>query len=125
MKRTVLGVGPLLAGMVAKGLVTVEQLDVPTPRWQAELPLMTEYRVMGGRPVPEWRNPAREWIEAHPGDWVALQKLHAEARQNREQFRRSRSGLGWPAAAEERLAEVPATPARGWADSDDLVDFEP
>jgi hypothetical protein len=73
MKRTVLGVGPLLAGMVAKGLVTVEQLDVPTPRWQAELPLMTEYRVMGGRPVPE----------------------------------------------------VPATPARGWADSDDLVDFEP
>ncbi len=125
MNRLYIGVGPLLAGMVAKGLMTLEQLDVPTPRWMDELELMTQYRLMSGKPPPEWRNTARDWIEAHPADWVALQNLHAETRERRQEFRRSRSGLGWPATAERKLVDVPATPARGWADSDDLVDFEP
>ena len=125
MRLTCLGVGPMLAGMVAKGLVTVEQLDVPTPRWMDELDLMTQFRAMAGKPPPEWRNPAREWIEANPAEWQALQNLHADARASRDAFRRSRSGLGWPTAAEQRLAEVPAVPAPGWVDSDDLVEFEP
>ena len=125
MRLTFLGVGPLLAGMVAKGLVTVEQLDVPTPRWMAELDLMTQFRAMAGKPPPEWRNPAREWIEANPAEWQALQNLHADARASREEFRRSRSGLGWPSSAGSRLADVPAAAAAGWADSDDLMGFEP
>ena len=125
MKPLYAGVGPLLAGMVAKGLMTLDQLDVPTPRWMADLDMMTQYRLINGQPPPEWRNTAREWIEAHPGDWVALQNLHAEARGRREEFRRSRSGLGWPATAERKLVDVPATPARGWVDSGDLVEFEP
>jgi hypothetical protein len=118
MNRLYIGVGPLLAGMVAKGLMTLEQLDVPTPRWMDELELMTQYRLMGGKPPPEWRNTARDWIEAHPADWVALQALHADAKARREEYRQSRRGV-------VRLAEVPATAARGWVDSDDLVEFEP
>lgn len=125
MKLGVVGVGPLLAGMVAKGLVTLEQLDQPLPRWQAELPMMTQCRLARGLPPPVWRNPAREWVEANPKEWVALQNLHAEVRSHREQYRSSASGLGWPGDATEKLSDVPAEPARGWVDSSELVEFEP
>lgn len=125
MRQAFSGVGPLLAGMVAKGLVTVEQLDVPTPRWMAEYDLMAQYRAMAGKPTPEWQNPARQWIEAHPGDWQALQNLHADAKASREEYRRSRSGLGWSADALRKVATVEAPAATGWDDSDELVEFGP
>lgn len=124
MSRVVMGVGPLLAGMVAKGLVQLEQLDMPTARWQAELSAMTDYRRMAGKSAPEWTNPAREWIEQNPQEWVALQNLHAATREARKAFRQPKANLGWPEAAGDRLLNA-VTASTGWTDSDEIVEFEP
>jgi hypothetical protein len=83
------GVGEGLARMVARGLMTLEQLDQPTLGW-AELerdrerssssalsegwpgrrgPAMAYPGAGTARPV---RNLAREWIEANPRAWAAM-----------------------------------------------------
>ena len=78
-----------LARLVARGLMTLEQLDAPTPAW-AELESdrqrsassdlsqgwpgrrspATRYPGAGNAVAP--RNLAREWIEANPKAWAAM-----------------------------------------------------
>ena len=78
-----------LARLVARGLMTLEQLDAPTPAW-AELESdrqrsgssdltqgwpgrrtpATRYPGAGNALTP--RNLAREWIEANPKAWAAM-----------------------------------------------------
>jgi hypothetical protein len=82
--------------MVARGLVTLEQLDEPSPAWK-ELEEDRRRSLLAdsesgwpGRRTPAFRYPgagtrlkqrnlAREWIESHPDDWAAmLQRAGAE-----------------------------------------------
>ena len=78
-----------LARLVARGLISLEQLDAPTPAW-AELESdrqrsgssdltqgwpgrrspATHYPGAGTAQAP--RNLAREWIEANPKAWAAM-----------------------------------------------------
>ena len=82
-------VGEGLARLVARGLISLEQLDAPTPAW-AELESdrqrsgssdlsqgwpgrrtpATRYPGAGSTQTP--RNLAREWIEANPKAWAAM-----------------------------------------------------
>jgi hypothetical protein len=82
-------VGEVLARMVARGLLTLEDLDQPTPAWQ-ELEQDRQRSAFSGtstgwpgRRTPAYgysdagtarmpRNLAREWIEAHPKLWAAV-----------------------------------------------------
>ncbi len=82
-------VGEGLARLVARGLISLEQLDAPTPAW-AELESdrqrsgssdlsqgwpgrrspATRYPGAGSTQAP--RNLAREWIEANPKAWADM-----------------------------------------------------
>lgn len=73
-------VGLLLAGMVAKGLCTLEQLDQPSVGWRQQLAAMQDSASLRGANPPAWINQAREWIDTHPEQWEALWELHAERR---------------------------------------------
>lgn len=87
----------MLAIGALKGLWTLEQLDAPSPGWKeieddrvrsalpADPTMPPELRRRGpvfsylsaGTRLP-YRNLAREWIEAHPTEWVELLREHAE-----------------------------------------------
>jgi hypothetical protein len=85
----VISVAEGLARLVARGLISLERLDAPTPAW-AELERdrqcsasrdlcqgwpgrhtpATRYPGAGSAEAP--RNLAREWIEANPKAWSAM-----------------------------------------------------
>ena len=83
-----------LAVLVARGLMSLEDLDVAPPASrELERDRMRSASDLGGhggwpgRRSPAMRYPgagciqpvrnlAREWIAAHPGDWQALVRLH-------------------------------------------------
>lgn len=73
-------VGLLLAGMVAKGLCSLEQLDQPSVGWRQQLVAMETSAALRGAAPPTWVNQAREWIASNPDQWQALWDLHAERR---------------------------------------------
>ena len=94
------GTGKTLAAMVAKGLCTLESLDTPSPGYQLTEKSRTDSRdpldytnekhkvpyynrdgeasYTYPRPTieypaaPQFRNLAREWIEANPKEWQAM-----------------------------------------------------
>lgn len=81
--------GRLLARYVLKGLMTLEDLDAPSPGWDR---IEADRRHANRRaqrlglaptyPPPQpWRNLAREWIDSHPREWESMvrEALAAEA----------------------------------------------
>lgn len=119
-------VGLLLASMVAKGYCTVEQFDRPPHDW----PVLQANVAARGEAPPEWQNQCRLWIEAHPGDWAALQALHREQREAWLGGSMSRPGPRYPVVrrgepAPAAAAEVPREPQGFAADDEDLMGFEP
>jgi hypothetical protein len=115
-------VGLLLAGMVAKGYCTIEQFDIPPVTWQ----VMQANVLARSEQPPEYVNECRRWIEQHPGDWKALQALHAEQRDAWLQGATSRPAPRYPVVrrgAPEPAAD-PAPAAAGFAADDaELVSF--
>ena len=81
-------VGFLLAGMVAKGLCTLEQLDQPSVGWRQQLSAMESSAALRGAQQPTWVNQAREWIDANPEQWQALWDLHTDRRNAMQSSRR-------------------------------------
>jgi hypothetical protein len=53
--------GETLARLIASGRCILEHLDLEPPTWPPEEP---------------YRNLAREWIDAHPDEWAAMQAQH-------------------------------------------------
>jgi hypothetical protein len=95
-----MSLGLQLAVLVARGLMSLEDLDVATPAsrelerdrmrsgdghhgpsgWPGRRsPAM---RYPGAGCIQPVRNLAREWIAAHPGEWQALLRLHQAGRQS-------------------------------------------
>lgn len=81
--------GETLVRMVLSGLLTLEDLDRPTPEWQEleeDRRRSAFSRASSGWPgrrtpafpyqqagtMQPWRNLAREWIAGHPRQWDAL-----------------------------------------------------
>ena len=83
-----------LAVLVARGLMSLEDLDVAPPASRElerdRMRSATDHTGQGGWPgrrspamrypgagcIQPVRNLAREWIAAHPGEWQALLRLH-------------------------------------------------
>ncbi len=83
-----------LAVLVARGLMSLEDLDVAPPASRElerdRMRSATDHAGQGGWPgrrspamrypgagcIQPVRNLAREWIAAHPGEWQALLRLH-------------------------------------------------
>jgi hypothetical protein len=95
-----MSLGHQLAVLVARGLFSLEDLDVATPASrELELDRMRSgdghhghgggwpgrrgpaMRYPGAGCIQPVRNLAREWIAAHPGDWQALLRHHQLAGQ--------------------------------------------
>jgi hypothetical protein len=88
-----------LAVLVARGLMSLEDLDVAPPASRElerdRMRSATDHAGQGGWPgrrspamrypgagcIQPVRNLAREWIAAHPGEWQALLRLHQVGRQ--------------------------------------------
>lgn len=125
-------VGLLLASLVAKGYCTVEQFDRAPHDW----PVLQANVAARGEQPPEWQNQCRQWIDSHPGDWGALQALHAEQREAWRSGSTSRPGPRHPVVrrgeqqqqqpqAAVAVVEQPAAPQGFAADDEDLLGFEP
>lgn len=67
----------LLAKMIAMGQVSLDQLDMPSWGWAENRKAAHRLAVSHGIKPAEYRNLAREWIEANPLEWQQLQALHA------------------------------------------------
>jgi len=88
-----------LAVLVARGLMSLEDLDIAPPASRElerdRMRSATDHAGQGGWPgrrspamrypgagcIQPVRNLAREWIVAHPGEWQALLRLHQAGRQ--------------------------------------------
>ena len=88
-----------LAVLVARGLMSLEDLDVAPPASRElerdRMRSATDHAGQGGWPgrrspamrypgagcIQPVRNLAREWIAGHPGEWQALLRLHQAGRQ--------------------------------------------
>ena len=88
-----------LAVLVARGLMSLEDLDVAPPASRElerdRMRSATDHAGQGGWPgrrspamrypgagcIQPVRNLAREWIAVHPGEWQALLRLHQVGRQ--------------------------------------------
>ena len=88
-----------LAVLVARGLMSLEDLDIAPPASRElerdRMRSATDHAGQGGWPgrrspamrypgagcIQPVRNLAREWIAAHPGEWQALLRLHQVGRQ--------------------------------------------
>lgn len=89
-----------LAVLVARGLMSLEDLDVAPPASRElerdRMRSATDHAGQGGWPgrrspamrypgagcIQPVRNLAREWIAAHPGEWQALLRLHQAGTQS-------------------------------------------
>ena len=92
-----------LAVLVARGLMSLEDLDVAPPASRElerdRMRSATDNACQGGWPgrrspamrypgagcIQPVRNLAREWIAAHPGEWQALLRLHQARPQSDDQ----------------------------------------